>query len=41
MAEILAVVHHIRYCLRRLKRWMKPERRSTSLLMATTKAMVY
>jgi coniferyl-aldehyde dehydrogenase len=41
MAEILAVVHHIRYCLRRLRRWMKPERRSTSLLMATTKAMVY
>lgn len=41
MAEILAVVHHINYCLRRLKRWMKPQRRSTSLLMATTKAMVY
>ena len=41
MAEILAVVHHIKYCLRRLKRWMKPQRRSTSLLMATTKAMVY
>jgi coniferyl-aldehyde dehydrogenase len=41
MAEILAVVHHINYCLRRLKRWMKPQRRSTSLLMATTKAKVY
>jgi coniferyl-aldehyde dehydrogenase len=41
MAEILTVVHHINYCLRRLKRWMKPQRRSTSLLMATTKAMVY
>ena len=41
MAEILTVVHHIRYCLRRLKRWMKPQRRGTSLLMATTKAMVY
>jgi hypothetical protein len=41
MAEILAVVHHINYCLRRLKRWMKPQRRGTSLLMATTKAMVY
>jgi len=41
MAEILVVVHHINYCLRRLKRWMKPQRRSTSLLMATTKAMVY
>ena len=40
-AEILAVVHHIKYCLRRLKRWMKPQRRSTSLLMATTRAMVY
>jgi coniferyl-aldehyde dehydrogenase len=41
MAEILVVVHHINYCLRRLKRWMKPQRRGTSLLMATTKAMVY
>lgn len=41
MAEILTVVHHINYCLRRLKRWMKPQRRGTSLLMATTKAMVY
>ena len=41
MAEILAVVHHVNYCLRRLKRWMKPQRRSTSLLMATTKAKVY
>ena len=41
MAEILVVVHHVNYCLRRLKRWMKPQRRSTSLLMATTKAMVY
>ncbi len=41
MAEILTVVHHINYCRRRLKRWMKPQRRSTSLLMATTKAMVY
>ena len=41
MAEILVVVHHINYCLRRLRRWMKPQRRSTSLLMATTKAMVY
>lgn len=41
MAEILVVVHHINYCLRRLKRWMKPQRRSTSLLMATTKAKVY
>lgn len=40
-AEILAVVHHIKYCLRRLRRWMKPQRRSTSLLMATTRAMVY
>lgn len=40
-AELLAVVHHIRYCLRHLKRWMRPSRRSTSLLMATTKAMVY
>ena len=40
-AELLAVVHHIRYCLRHLKRWMSPSRRSTSLLMATTKAMVY
>jgi len=41
MAEILVVVHHINYCLRRLRRWMKPQRRATSLLMATTKAMVY
>jgi len=41
MAEILAVVHHINYCLRRVKRWMKPQRRSTSLMMATTKAKVY
>jgi coniferyl-aldehyde dehydrogenase len=41
MAEILTVVHHIRYCLRRVKRWMKPSRRGTSLLMATTKASVY
>jgi coniferyl-aldehyde dehydrogenase len=41
MAEILTVVHHINYCLRRLKRWMKPQRRGTSLLMATTRAMVY
>lgn len=41
MAEILTVVHHIRYCQRRLRRWMKPQRRGTSLLMATTKAMVY
>ncbi|HUG99795.1 MAG TPA: coniferyl aldehyde dehydrogenase [Gammaproteobacteria bacterium] len=41
MAEILTVVHHINYCRRRLKRWMKPQRRSTSLLMVTTKAMVY
>ena len=41
MAEILVVVHHINYCLRRLRRWMKPQRRGTSLLMATTKAMVY
>ncbi len=41
MAEILTVVHHINYCLRRLRRWMRPQRRSTSLLMATTKAMVY
>lgn len=41
MAEILTVVHHINYCRRRLKRWMKPQRRGTSLLMATTKAMVY
>ena len=40
-AELLTVVHHINYSLRRLKRWMKPQRRSTSLLMATTKAMVY
>jgi coniferyl-aldehyde dehydrogenase len=41
MAEILVVIHHINYCLRRLRRWMKPQRRGTSLLMATTKAMVY
>lgn len=41
MAEILVVVHHINYCRRRLKRWMQPQRRSTSLLMATTKAKVY
>jgi coniferyl-aldehyde dehydrogenase len=41
MAEILTVVHHINYCLRRLKRWMRPQRRGTSLLMATTRAMVY
>jgi coniferyl-aldehyde dehydrogenase len=40
-AELLAVVHHVRYVLKRLKRWMKPERRSTSLLLATTRAMVY
>ena len=40
-AEILTVVHHIKFCLRRLRRWMKPQRRGTSLLMATTKAMVY
>jgi coniferyl-aldehyde dehydrogenase len=41
MAEILTVVHHANYSLRRLKRWMKPQRRGTSWLMATTKAMVY
>lgn len=41
MVEILTVVHHINYCRRRLRRWMKPQRRSTSLLMATTRAMVY
>jgi coniferyl-aldehyde dehydrogenase len=41
MAEILAVVHHINYCLKRLRRWMRPQRRGTSMLMATTKAMVY
>jgi coniferyl-aldehyde dehydrogenase len=41
MAEILTVVHHIRYCQRRLKRWMRPSRRGTSLLMATTSGMVY
>jgi coniferyl-aldehyde dehydrogenase len=39
--ELLVAVHHIRYCMRRVKRWMKPSRRGTSLLMATTKAMVY
>jgi coniferyl-aldehyde dehydrogenase len=41
MAEILTVVHHINYCRRRLGRWMKPQRRGTSLLMATTRAMVH
>lgn len=41
MAEILTVVHHINYCRRRLRRWMRPQRRGTSLLMATTRAMVY
>jgi len=41
LAELLAVVHHINYCRRRVRRWMKPSRRGTSLLMASTKAMVY
>jgi coniferyl-aldehyde dehydrogenase len=41
MVELLTVVHHINYCLRRLRRWMKPKRRGTSLLMATTRAAVY
>ena len=41
LAELLTVVHHINYCRRRVRRWMKPSRRGTSLLMATTRAMVY
>jgi coniferyl-aldehyde dehydrogenase len=41
MGELLSVVHAINYTLKRLKRWMKPSRRATSLLMATTKSTVY
>ncbi len=39
-AEIMVTLEAIRYVKRRLKRWMRPSRRSISLLMKTTSARV-
>lgn len=40
-AEILMPIENIRYIKRHLKRWMKPERRHVSLLMAPASARVH
>jgi len=40
-AELLSSVQGMRYCMRHVKGWMRPDRRRSGLLMASTKSRVY
>lgn len=41
LADILPCITHIRYSCRRIKRWMRPQRRATGLLLAPARVRVY
>jgi coniferyl-aldehyde dehydrogenase len=40
-AELLSSVQGMRYCMRHVKGWMRPDRRRSGLLMATTRSRVF